>query len=68
MSWQHTRAAWQREQRELEISLALIHDAIKDTAQWLTGGLSEEERIHVLAVQQGLNGLANRRTANGGPT
>jgi hypothetical protein len=58
MNWPTVRAHWLRTQRELEINLALIQDALKDTESWLSSEPSEEERTHVLTMQERLNELA----------
>jgi hypothetical protein len=57
MNFPPVRAHWLRIQRELEINLALIQDALKDTGLWLSAA-SEEQRIHVLTIQERLNELA----------
>jgi hypothetical protein len=45
------------EQEQLDICRALIEDATKDTALWLQGDASAEERVHVLEIQTGLANL-----------
>jgi DNA-binding XRE family transcriptional regulator len=58
MSWDSYRNDDRQEQEQLEIIRALIGEATKDTTLWLHDDPSEEERVHVFAIQTGLVDLS----------
>jgi hypothetical protein len=65
MTWLQFAEDDRREQEQLDICRALVEDATKDTVLWLEDNPSAEERVHVLAIQEGLATLARiiaRRT------
>jgi hypothetical protein len=58
MSWQEYQNNDRLEQERLDVCRALIEDATRDTTLWLQSDPSAEERVHVLAIQAQLAGLA----------
>jgi hypothetical protein len=57
MTWQEFQRNDRLEQEQLDICHALIADATRDTAIWLEASPPAEERVHILAIQDGLAAL-----------